>query len=234
MVESLAITIIEIIGTVAFAVSGAMTALEKKLDIFGVCVLGSATAIGGGVLRDIVLGNLPPETFKNSTYALISIFVSILIFIFAYINKENFDRVFNKYYDLFNFLDAVGLGTFTVVGVNVAIENGFKNNAFLAIFVGTLTGVGGGVLRDLMANKIPVVLRKRIYALAAIIGAFVYYILYIYVSHKIIAMIVSVVLTILIRVLASVYMWNLPKIYEKINEKENKENDRIDSDIKTH
>ena len=137
---------VEIVGTVAFALSGAVMAVQRRMDIFGVLVLGVCTAVGGGVIRDILLGITPPNTFRNPVYALVAALASALIFFVGKSEPEIIisNRIQNL--SLFNFLDALGLGIFTVVGINTAINAGFEDNAFLQIFVGVTTGVGGGIL----------------------------------------------------------------------------------------
>ena len=141
---------VEIVGTVAFALSGAVMAVQRRMDIFGVLVLGVCTAVGGGVIRDILLGITPPNTFRNPVYALVAALASALIFFVGKSEPEIIisNRIQNL--SLFNFLDALGLGIFTVVGINTAINAGFEDNAFLQIFVGVTTGVGGGILRDML------------------------------------------------------------------------------------
>ena len=141
---------IEIIGTIAFAVSGALSGVSKRLDILGITVLGCVTAIGGGIMRDILLGSFPPAAFTDPVYVSAAIATSVVIFIFAYLNEETFSRAMDKLKSAINIFDAIGLGVFAVSGTEVALSYGFSENAFLSVFVGILTGVGGGVLRDLM------------------------------------------------------------------------------------
>ena len=149
----ISILILELIGTVAFAVSGAMVALKKNMDIFGVAILGLTTAVGGGALRDILLGNTPPIMFREPVYALLSIFVSVVVFIpqvrhLLTHNHALYDRMMLV-------MDSLGLGIFTVVGINTAYELSHDYTFFLLVFVGTITGVGGGLLRDVLAGNTP-------------------------------------------------------------------------------
>lgn len=205
--------VLEIIGTIAFAITGVITAFEKKLDILGAIVLGAVTAVGGGILRDIMLGYLPPSAFRHPVYALTAIAASIAVFVLAYFLGEKIKAHFDVYSQVINIFDSIGLAVFTVAGVNSSYEHGFGENAFLTIFVAVLTGVGGGVMRDMMVGKVPKILRKRIYALAVIIGAGIYYILiYFNLCSEILAVIIGAGSVLLIRILATVFHWNLPRI----------------------
>ena len=134
----------EILGTIAFAVSGAVVAISKKMDIFGVAILGMTTAVGGGILRDLSLGITPPAAFQSPGYALTSIAVSMLVFLPPVRRLLHWNE---KLYDTALLLfDAIGLGIFTVIGVQTAYIATGELNAFLAIFVGVVTGCGGGVM----------------------------------------------------------------------------------------
>lgn len=205
--------ICEFVGTIAFAISGVITSIEKKLDIFGALVLGTVTAVGGGILRDIILGYLPPAAFRNPVYAITAFVTSLLVFVIAYFLGTKIKAHFDIYNQVINIFDSIGLAVFVVTGVNSAISCGFGENAFLTIFVATLTGIGGGALRDIMAGRVPVILRKRVYALAAIIGAIVYHQI---VFHGLLpqnfAVIVGAGLVLVIRILATVFHWNLPTV----------------------
>ena len=202
--------IVEIIGTIAFAISGAMTAIERRLDLFGVLFLGATTAIGGGIFRDILLGQIPPQAFINYVYMLTAVITSALIFLRAYVNTQREAPLPFLSDDLLNFFDAAGLGIFSVIGVQNTINAGFGDNAFFCIFLGMLTGVGGGMLRDIMSQTTPAVLRKHIYALASIGGSLCYYLLQS--VHEEVAILVTTVGVILIRLMASNYRWTLPRI----------------------
>ena len=139
------ILIFEIIGTISFALTGAMTGLKKQMDIFGVCVLGVTTAVGGGIIRDLILGLTPPSAFRDPTSVLIAIAVSIIVFFPAV--RRIFYRNKWLYEHVLLLADSAGLGIFTVCGARVAMEAGDGANRFLVVFVAALTGVGGGVLR---------------------------------------------------------------------------------------
>ncbi len=206
------IHIIEIIGTAAFAISGVMLAMEKELDLFGVIVIGVITAVGGGATRDIILGNFPPMLFRDPTYVIVSTIVCIIVFLLFSLSKNKFKSLFEQYTYIINICDAVGLGIFVAVGMNGAINAGFGDNGFLLIFVGTITGVGGGILRDIMVGVVPNVLKKHIYAVAAIIGAVLYFITYRLGANSIVSYFVCAIPVVTIRILAAKYKWNLPKI----------------------
>lgn len=200
--------ILEIIGTIAFAVSGAMTGINKKMDIFGVCILGLTVAVGGGVIRDLILGNTPPNTFRNPVYALVAIGVSIIVFI---PKIRNLLKTTPKVYEMtMRIMDSIGLGVFTVVGVQVAKTASYEAGTFLAVFVGVLTGVGGGILRDLFADDMPYIFVKHIYACASLVGAVLCVLLW-NVLGSAAAMIVGTIAIITLRLLAAHYRWSLPK-----------------------
>lgn len=207
------ILILELIGTVAFASSGAMIAIEKKMDIFGVNVLGATTAVGGGIMRDVILGLTPPTAFSHPIYLLISTITSTLLFVIAYLRPSTFQsRLKTDYYDRLMFwCDTAGLGIFTVVGVQAAARVVDEQNVFFFVFIGVLTGVGGGVLRDIMAGETPYILVKHIYACAAIAGAIVCVIGRIYFGGAY-GMIFGVAVTVLLRFMAAHYRWNLMRI----------------------
>jgi len=202
--------ITEMIGTVAFAISGAMIAIERKLDLFGVLFLGATTAIGGGIVRDLLLGQIPPRAFLNYEYMLTAVISAAVIFLLSYLNTKAEKNSFFLNDGLLNFFDAAGLGIFSIIGVQHTINAGFGENVFFCVFLGMLTGVGGGMLRDVMSQTTPAVLRKHIYALASIAGALCYY--YLHPHHDGMAILVTTTLVIVIRLLASHYKWTLPRI----------------------
>ena len=204
---------LEIAGVVAFAITGVITALEKKFDIFGALVLGVTTSVGGGILRDMILGYLPPAAFREPVFAVTATVVSLAVFILAYFLGARIKKHFELYSQVINIFDSIGLSVFVIGGVNAAISCGFGDNMFLAVFVGTLTGVGGGVMRDIMAGRVPKILRKRVYALAAIIGAVIYYLLTYYnVCSSTWAIIIGAGSVLIIRILATIFRWNLPTV----------------------
>ena len=200
--------VLEIIGTIAFAVSGAVVGIQKKMDIFGVCILGLTAAVGGGILRDLILNITPPAAFRTPAFAVTAILVSILLFIPAVRNMFEHGR---KIYDaMILFMDSIGLGLFTVVGVQVASAAMPEPNLFLTTFVGVLTGVGGGILRDVFAGNTPYIFIKHFYACASIIGAWTCALLWPH-TGSVPAMIAGATVTVVLRLLAARFRWSLPK-----------------------
>lgn len=207
------IFILELIGTVAFASSGAMIAIEKKMDIFGVNVLGATTAVGGGIMRDIILGLTPPGAFSHPVYVLVAALTSTILFVIAYAKPTAFEsRVKTDYYDKLMFwCDTAGLGIFTVVGIQAAVRAVGGENVFFFVFIGTLTGVGGGVLRDVMAGETPYILVKHIYACAAIAGGIVCVVGRTAFGEAY-GTILGLAATVLLRFLAAHFRWNLMRV----------------------
>ena len=208
-VSSMVIFILEILGTIAFAISGAFVAIRKNLDLFGVVVLGCTTACAGGLIRDLIINNGVPLLFSDYRFLMVAFITSLLIFFICYLTRK---REFPHTSFVINIFDALGLGIFVVVGADVAIDSGYGANILLVIFVSVITGVGGGILRDILVGSIPAVLRKHIYAIAALIGSLIYYLFYIGRMNMTIGMAISVTLVVVIRILASKYEWSLPKI----------------------
>ena len=207
------IFILELIGTVAFASSGAMIAIEKKMDIFGVNVLGATTAVGGGIMRDIILGLTPPGAFSHPVYVLVAALTSTILFVIAYAKPTAFEsRVKTDYYDKLMFwCDTAGLGIFTVVGIQAAVRAVGGENVFFFVFIGTLTEVGGGVLRDIMAGETPYILVKHIYACAAIAGGIVCVVGRTAFGEAY-GTILGLAATVLLRFLAAHFRWNLMRV----------------------
>ena len=207
----LIIAIIEQVGIVAFSISGAITGIRKKLDLFGVVLLGIVTAVGGGILRDVIIGETPPMAFRNPRYAAIAFCAALAIFfpcVRSLLNRQH------RLFDLALFwLDTVGMALFTVVGIQGAIEGLDWYNPFLLGFVGVVTGTGGGLLRDILAGDMPSMFRKRIYVTASLLGA-VCYIWLLPVLAEWLAMVCAVGLICLVRALASRFRWNLPQAKE--------------------
>lgn len=200
--------LLELAGTVAFAVSGAVLGIEKHMDIFGVGLLGITTAVGGGILRDLVVGLTPPRAFQDPIYLLVALGVSVVLF-FPFVRRiiGRSKRVFDA---LMLIMDAAGLGIFTITGMNTAITLAGCTDPLLLVFVGLLTGTGGGVLRDMLAGDMPYILRKHIYASAVIAGGILYLLLrQIWQGPG--AILTGVVVVIIIRCAAAHFEWNLPR-----------------------
>lgn len=192
--------ILEIIGTIAFSVSGAIVGIRRKMDVLGVVVLGVITAVGGGVIRDVLIGTIPPNAFTNPVYALMAIVISLLVFLPFISQRINLDHF------IWVLIDAIGLGAFTILGVLTGV--GF-DNIFLEMFLGVVTGVGGGVMRDICAGEIPMIFVKHFYACPSIIGAIICALLYGYNANA--AIVSGFVIIIVLRLLAAKYKWHLPK-----------------------
>lgn len=210
--QSIITFFMEMAGTIAFAASGAMVGVERNMDIFGVSVLGVVTAVGGGMIRDIVLGIIPPNVFTNPVYALVATITSCLVFLVFYWKRQLLEGHMRLTYDrVMLVMDSIGLGIFTVVGVNTGIRSGYMDNVFLLVFLGTITGVGGGLMRDMMAGVPPYIFVKHIYACASIVGAIVCVYTYRWFG-VVFSLIFGSAAVILMRYLAAHYRWNLPKL----------------------
>ena len=204
--------IFDLIGTIAFAISGALVGVGKRMDLFGTIVLAVCTATGGGVLRDLMVGNIPPYMFRNPLFVGIAALVALVVFFLLYLHTK-MPKMLSMVYDKMLFwFDTLGLAAFTVDGVMVGIRRGYEDNAFLLVFLGCLTAVGGGTLRDVLAGRIPDIFLKHIYAVAAIAGG-VTLTLTRFLGARI-SMILGFGVVIALRCLAAHYRWNLPRIKE--------------------
>lgn len=202
--------VLELIGAAAFAVSGAMVAIEKKADIFGVLFLAVTTALGGGVIRDVLIGRIPPVMFVSYWYLLISVVAALAVFIDAYLRSEKYKLHLDKLDAVNNVFDAIGLAVFTVSGMNAAMP--VSDNVILVLFVGMCTGIGGGMLRDVMTNTMPKVLRKRVYAVASLIGGGLYYVMYVLNINQLLSVGCGMLVIFALRLFATIYKWNLPSV----------------------
>ena len=202
------IRIIEWLGTAAFSLSGAAVGMRKNMDIFGILILGAVTAVGGGIIRDLMIGITPPKCFQDTSYLAIAIIVAIVALL-PTVRRRLLDqqRLFNRVLFL---VDSIGLAVFTVIGIQTAMEVSMQFSWFLLVFVGVLTGTGGGVLRDLLAGETPYIFVKHIYATASLAGTLCYLILHRY-SNEYAAILLSIALIFCIRCLSAKFKWNLPK-----------------------
>lgn len=192
----------EYLGTVAFAISGAMVGIRKEMDVFGIAVLAVTTAVGGGILRDVLVGHTPPTAFLDPTFTLLALVSAIL----TCVAHSWLVRITN----VVQLCDAVGLGAFTAVGASLAITYEL-NTLYIMVFLGAATGIGGGVLRDVFAREIPLVFQQEIYALASIAGGVALY----YAQWQLPlwqAMYLCFFLTLGIRLLCVHYNVHLPKV----------------------
>ena len=197
----------ELIGAAAFAVSGAALAVKKGMDLFGVAMMGMTTAVGGGMLRDMLLGIAPPAALQDPLQALVAIGVSLLVFlVWKRFHPAGDHRTWEA---LLLVADSIGLGIFSVHGAAVAIRAGYGGNVFLVLFMGMLTGVGGGVLRDVCCMERPYIFTKHIYACASLAGAAVCMLLWS--GGQSLAMLAGCGVTLALRVCAATFRWSLPK-----------------------
>ena len=202
--------LLELIGVIAFSVSGAMVSVKKNLDLFGVTLLGLITAFGGGILRDCLLGEVPPRFFTNYWMILAGVAAALGVFFVARLLKERYFSNEAAIEKINNVFDALGLGAFAVTGSQIAVEAGLEKQWFLVISMGLVTAIGGGLMRDLMLREIPFVLNKRIYAIAALEGATLYYVMALLGCGQIAAALAGIALTFILRLLATRFNWNLP------------------------
>lgn len=194
-------SILEIIGTIAFSASGAMVGIRKKMDILGVATLGVITAVGGGVIRDIIIGVVPPTAFRDPIYTLVAIAVALIVFLPFISKRINLDHF------LWVLIDSIGLGAFTMIGVSAGVA---FNNLFLEVFLGVVTGVGGGVIRDISSGDIPMIFIKHFYACPCIIGAILCALLNRYYDPDL-AIMLGFTIILVLRLLAAKFKWHLPK-----------------------
>ena len=202
---------LDLLGTLAFAASGAMTGIRKNMDLFGVCILALTTAVGGGVIRDVILGNTPPATFQNPVYATLALLTALVLFLPG---LRRFLMHNTALFDLCMFwMDAAGLGIFTVVGIRTAYACAPRPSVFLLVFVGVVTGVGGGVLRDVMAGDTPYIFVKHVYASASLAGALLCGTLWHY-AGELPSMLLGAGVVLLIRALSRHFNGNLPRAHD--------------------
>ncbi len=193
--------ILDLVGTFAFAVSGALAGVYKKMDLYGVIVLGLVTAVGGGTLRDTLIGRTPPFIFSDYNYLLLAIIASLLVF--------HFHRLVERNQRLLLFMDALGLGTFTVIGASVALEAqiGYPG----AVLMGIMTATAGGMVRDLLRREIPLVLTREIYASACLAGGIFFCLFDMAGMPRGVNLLVAGGVVFLIRYCAISWGWRLPR-----------------------
>jgi len=192
---------LDLLGTAAFAASGALAGIRRDMDMLGVLVLGIVTATGGGTLRDLLLGDTPPFIFQNEIYLYLSIIVSLLVFIFHH--QLDF---FKQPLTLF---DAVGLGTFVVIGTGKALE--FRIGFLGSVMAGVMTATAGGVIRDMLSNRVPMILKKEVYASPCVAGGILLTLLHDTRVPRSWSLLVSAFTVIVLRLLAIRYNWSLPR-----------------------
>ena len=196
---------LDILGTIAFAISGVLVAMEKKLDVFGVFIVAFVTAVGGGSLRDMLIGDTPVIWMRESVYA-ITIITSVIFAIIFQSKLKYFRR------SLFLF-DTLGIGLYTMVGIEKGLSAGLS--PIMCVALGTMTASFGGVIRDTLCNEIPIIFRKEIYATACILGGFSYFLLQELPIPDAYAYLAGLIIVIGIRLLAVRFKIALPSIYPK-------------------
>lgn len=200
---SLIILTLDLFGTVVFAVTGALRAIEHKYDVVGIIILATVTGILGGVMRDTILGVFPPNNFSDTIHIAMTTITALVIFFLYHKTK--------KYENLFNIFDAVGLGVFTFTGASIA-HSLYSTNYVLIVISGLLTAFGGGILRDVFVREPPIVFTKEVYAVASFIGVIVFLVLInLNVPFEYTAIVVIFVTT-GIRLVSIKLNWNLPKV----------------------
>jgi uncharacterized membrane protein YeiH len=196
------IYILDLFGTMAFAVTGAFKAIEHKSDFVGIILLATITGVAGGTIRDVVMGRFP-NSISDPTYVIITVASGVCIF-FLYSKLK-------KHWNLFLKFDAFGLGIFTIIGGTFAY-NLFGLNFLAIVFAGVLTAVGGGILRDVFVNQVPIVFVKELYVTASFVGIFVFYFMLYVGAELYIATILSIVIATGTRLTAMKFNWHLPKV----------------------
>jgi uncharacterized membrane protein YeiH len=198
------ISILDYLGTVAFAVTGASKAITHKADIFGIIVLATVVGVGGGVTRDVIFGRFP-TAFSDPIYISLTVGTGIVMFfLFSYLKKKM---------NIWLIFDAIGLGVFSIIGASIAYQ--IVGLEFLPmIFAGMITAIGGGILRDVFVREIPIVFVKEVYAVASIIGIVIFYGLLSFDVDVQISSVIGIIAATGIRLLAMKYNWNLPKVRE--------------------
>ena len=197
------IYILDLFGTMAFAVTGAFKAIEHKADIVGIIILATITGLAGGTIRDVVFGKTLPNSLIDPTYVIIAVISAVVLFL-LYSKMKKHWNVFLKF-------DALGLGVFTVIGATFAY-NLFGMNFLIIILSGMLTAIGGGILRDVFVNQTPIVFVKELYASASFIGAITFYFTLLITNEVYAATIIGITLTTGLRLIAMRYNWNLPRV----------------------
>ena len=194
---------LDLFGTMAFAVTGAMKGVAFKMDILGVIVLSSITGMAGGMLRDIVLGRAPPAALIDPTYILVTTITGISVF-YLYANIKNLLGLFLKF-------DALGLGVFSIIGATIALNGGYGLNLLIMMFAGVITAVGGGIVRDVLVNEKPLVFIKELYVSLSFIGILLFFsLLYIGVALDT-SSIIGISFITGLRIAAMRFNWNLPR-----------------------
>ena len=196
------ISILDYLGTVSFAVTGALKAISHKADIFGIIVLATVVGVSGGIMRDVIFGRFP-TSFSDPIYVSLTVLTGLTVFfLFSYLKKRM---------NIWLIFDAVGLGVFSIIGASITYQ--IVGLDFLPmLFAGMITAIGGGILRDVFVREIPIVFVKEVYAVASLIGIIIFYLVILSGTNIQIATIIGIIVATVIRLLAMKYNWNLPKV----------------------
>lgn len=196
---------IDILGTIAFAISGVLVAMNKKMDPFGVLIIAFVTSVGGGTLRDIMVGVEPVSWMRNMTFVYVIMGSAVFAVIF-----RNYLKHLRRSLFLF---DTIGIGLYTVVGIETGLVAGL--HPVICIALGTMTACFGGVLRDILCNEIPVIFRKEVYATACILGGITYFLMLQFLEDRNYLFIIAGLVVIIVRILAVRFKISLPSLYKK-------------------
>ncbi|MDY3865106.1 MAG: trimeric intracellular cation channel family protein [Eubacteriales bacterium] len=214
MVE-IVLNVLSAIGVVAFSVAGALVAIDHRVDMFGVVTLAAITSFGGGLTRDLLMGKLPPTLFTDRFYLVlagVSVLTALVVFTVARVFQQKFVEREKLIDRITNIFDAVAIGVFATTGAKTVMDfTGTPENAFLVLTLGSLTAVGGSIIRDVLICEVPFVLKKRIYVLAVLAGAGLYYLLVRLGTAEIPALVAGTLLTFGLRMMATIFRWNLPR-----------------------
>ena len=222
--------IIELVGVVSFAISGAFVAIDKETDIFGVVFLALITTFGGGIMRDVILGQIPLFFTSMQLLIITCVVTSLVVFFLAMIFKRHYVKEERLVAKVNDFIDAAGISVFAVSGVRIALDVCPENGAFIAIVIGMISAIGGGMIRDMTLREIPFVLCKRVYAVATLLGSAAYYFssVYLFASMpmgEVLAELIGFGICFLVRIFAIIFKWDMPKAinFKKMNEEIEKE-----------
>ncbi|MBL7561026.1 trimeric intracellular cation channel family protein [Olleya sp. YSTF-M6] len=196
--------ILDILGTIAFAISGVLVALNKRMDAFGILIIAFVTAVGGGTLRDVLIGETPVSWMKDMTF----IYVVVLSTIFAVIFRTKIDYLRTSLL----LFDTIGIGLYTVVGVEKGISA--ELHPIICVFLGTMSACFGGVIRDILCNEIPVIFRKEVYATACILGGVTYFLVIKLPIASNFVFIIAGAVVITVRLIAVRFKISLPNLYK--------------------
>lgn len=193
--------LLDFAGTVAFAVSGALTAMNKRLDAFGVFIICFVTAVGGGTLRDVLIGKTPVMWMHNLIY----VYIVIASFFITIFFRKKLDGLRKSML----FFDTIGLGIFTIIGIEKGLA--IDLNPIICIALGTITASFGGVIRDILCNEIPAIFREEIYATACVFGGILFFMMYFLNVPQHVNVVVTSLVIIAVRFLSIKFKWSLPK-----------------------